>query len=129
MIEHGVSALVISPTYGDEGDRFGPLGRAGITVLQVLRRVGPTDRFPFWSPDYARGGRLAAEHLLSLGARRVAFAGGVEGRPITLERMSGHLEVMKERGRSPWSLPGEARAPSAAMPRSPSRKATRRPTR
>lgn len=108
MIEHGVSALVISPTYGAEEDTFGPLGRAGIPVLQVLRRVGPSDRFPFSSLDYARGGRLAAEHLLSLGARRIAFAGGVEGRPITQERMSGYLEVMRERGQGPVVLAGRS---------------------
>lgn len=108
MIEHGVSAMVISPTYGGEEASFGPLGRAGIPVLQVLRQVAPTDRFPFASLDYARGGRLAAEHLLSIGARRIAFAGGAEGRPITLERMSGYLAVMEERGLEPLVLSGRS---------------------
>jgi LacI family transcriptional regulator len=108
MIEHGVSALVISPTYGEEGATFGPLARAGIPVLQVLRQVAPTDRFPFASFDYARGGRFAAEHLTALGARRVAFVGGFEGRPITLERMSGYLAVMEERDRGTVVLTGRA---------------------
>jgi LacI family transcriptional regulator len=108
MIEHGISALVISPAYGNEEGTFRPLGRAGIPVLQVLRQVGPTDRFPFSSLDYARGGRLAAEHLLDLGARRIAFAGGVEGRPITLERMSGYLEFMREQGIEPLVLAGRS---------------------
>ena len=108
MIEHGVSALVISPTYGAEENTFGPLERAGIAVLQVLRQVGPVESFPFASLDYARGGRLAAEHLLGLGARRIAFAGGVEGRPITLERMSGYLDVMRERGLEPLVLAGRS---------------------
>ncbi|TNC74722.1 LacI family DNA-binding transcriptional regulator [Rubellimicrobium roseum] len=108
MIEHGISALVISPTYGAEEDTFGPLARAGIPVLQVLRQVDPSERFPFASLDYARGGRLAAEHLLNLGARRIAFAGGVEGRPITLERMAGYLDVMRERGQEPLLLAGRS---------------------
>ena len=108
MIEHGISALVISPTYGSEHDTFGPLERAGIPVLQVLRRVCPSDRFPFASLDYAQGGRLAAEHLLGLGSRRIAFAGGVEKRPITLERMSGYLAVMEEHGMEPLILSGRS---------------------
>jgi LacI family transcriptional regulator len=108
MIEHGVSALVISPTYGAEENTFEPLARTGIPVLQVLRQVGPPDRFPFVSLDYAHGGRLAAEHLLAVGARRVAFAGGAEGRPITLERMSGYLAVMDEQGLDPLVLPGRS---------------------
>lgn len=109
MIEHGVSGLVISPTYGDAAATFDPLGRAGIPVVQVLRKVAAdTARFPFASFDYARGGRLATEHLLSLGARSVAFVGGLEGRPITQERMSGYLSVMAEAGRAPLVLPGRA---------------------
>jgi LacI family transcriptional regulator len=108
MIEHGVSALVISPTYGAEEDTFEPLARTGIPVLQVLRQVGPPGRFPFVSLDYAHGGRLAAEHLLSLGARRIAFVGGAEGRPITLERMSGYLAVMEEQRLAPLVLAGRS---------------------
>jgi len=99
MIEHGVSGLLISPAYGDESGTFGPLERAGIPAMQVLRKVSQrTDLFPFASPDYAAGGRLATEHLIASGARRIAFAGGVEGRGVTAERVSGYLEVIREHG-------------------------------
>lgn len=115
MIEHGVSALVISPTYGGEAASFGPLARAGIPAMQVLRRVAEdTAAFPFASLDYARGGRLAAEHLIAQGARRVAFLGGLPDRPITRERMAGYLEVMAEAGLAPLTLPGR---PSRAFGR------------
>jgi LacI family transcriptional regulator len=109
MIEHGVSALVISPTYGDEGATFGPLARAGIPVLQVLRRVSAdTGAFPFASFDYAHGGQLATRHLIALGARQIAFVGGPEGRAITQERMSGYLAVMVDAGLEPLILPGRS---------------------
>ncbi len=109
MIEHGVSALVISPTYGDEAATFAPLARAGIPVLQVLRKVGADTRaFPFASFDYALGGRQATRHLIDLGARRIAFVGGPEGRPITRERMSGYLAVMAEAGLPTLALPGQS---------------------
>ena len=38
MVEHGVSALIISPAYGDEGAVFERIGRAGLPALQVLTK-------------------------------------------------------------------------------------------
>lgn len=106
MIEHGVAAIVISPTYGDEEATFGPLLRANIPTLQVLRLADPRAAFPFASLDYATGGRLAAQHLIAMGARKIAFVGGLTDRAITAERMAGYLEVMAEVGLAPLTLPG-----------------------
>ena len=109
MIEHGVSALVISPAYGDEEATFSPLIRAGIPAMQVLRKVDArTDHFPFAAPDYPTGSRLAAEHLLATGARSIAFIGGVAGRAVTRERMSGYLATLAEAGIEPVIIPGRA---------------------
>ena len=109
MIEHGVSALVISPAYGDEEATFGPLIRAGIPAMQVLRKVDErTDHFPFAAPDYPTGSRLAAEHLLATGARRIAFVGGVAGRAVARERMSGYLAALAKEGVEPVIIPGRA---------------------
>ena len=109
MIEHGVSALVLSPTYGLESDTFGPLERAGIPAMQVLRDVDQRhELFPFSSFDYSSGSRAAAEHLVAKGARKIAFVGGLSDRPITTERVSGYLSVMRERGLDPLVLEGRA---------------------
>jgi LacI family transcriptional regulator len=109
MIEHGVSALVISPCYGDEEGTFGPIARAGIPAMQVLRKVdGRTDLFPFAAPDYAAGSRLAADHLLAAGARNIAFVGGLAGRAVAQERMSGYLAAVKQARLAPLVLPGRA---------------------
>jgi LacI family transcriptional regulator len=106
MIEHGVAALILSPTYEDEAATFDPIARAGIPAMQVLRRVVPTGRFPFAAPDYEHGSRLAAEHLLAQGARRIAFLGGLAGRSVTQRRLSGYLSVLAEAGIDPVMLPG-----------------------
>jgi LacI family transcriptional regulator len=109
MIEHGVSALVISPCYGDEEGTFGPIARAGIPAMQVLRKVDArTDLFPFAAPDYAAGSRLAADHLLAAGARNIAFVGGLAGRAVAQERMSGYLAAIKQAGLTTLVLPGRA---------------------
>jgi LacI family transcriptional regulator len=107
MIEHGVSALILSPAYGDEGATFGPIARAGIPTLQVLRRVvADTAAFPFAAPDYVAGSREATLHLLSRGARRIAFVGGLAGRTVTQGRMAGYLSVLAQAGHAPLILPG-----------------------
>ena len=107
MIEHGVSAVVISPAYGGENATFDPLLRAGIPAMQVLRKVDMrTGHFPFAAPDYATGGRLAAQHLLTQGARRIAFVGGITGRAVVRERMSGYLAALQQAGIDPVIVPG-----------------------
>jgi LacI family transcriptional regulator len=105
MLEHGVSALIVSPAYGDE-TVFDAIIRANVPALQVLRQVVPSDRVPFAAPDYPTGSRLATEHLLAEGARRIAFVGGLEGRAVTELRMSGYLGTLAERGLNPLHLPG-----------------------
>lgn len=106
MIEHGASALILSPAYDDEESTFGALRRSGVPAMQVLRQVVQADHFPFAAPDYERGSRLAAEHLLARGAQRIAFLGGLDGRSVTRRRMSGYLSVLESAGMDPLVLPG-----------------------
>ena len=107
MIEHGVSAMILSPAYGGEGATFEALARASIPAMQVLRKVEPrTDLFPFAAPDYPDGSRIATEHLIKSGATRIAFVGGLEGRDVTHERMSGYLEALSSASFEPLVLTG-----------------------
>ncbi len=106
MLEHGVSALIVSPAYGEEARTFDAIARANVPALQVLRQVADTARFPFAAPDYPTGSRLATEHLLAQGAHHIAFVGGLAGRAVTQLRMSGYLETLAVRGLKPLHLPG-----------------------
>src|SRR6056297_2663862 len=107
MVEHGVSALVVSPAYGDGAGTFDQLARAGLPALQVLRQMDPrTDLFPFSSFDYAEGSAQATRHLLQEGARRIAFIGGHPTRAITQERMSGYLDMVHAAGADQLALHG-----------------------
>jgi len=109
MLEHGVSALILSPAYGDVSETISAIGRAGIPMMQVLRQISnDTGKFPFVAPDYMQGGRMATRFLLKTGARRIAFVGGLDGLQVTQERVSGYLEVMQENGFSPLVLTGES---------------------
>jgi LacI family transcriptional regulator len=106
MLEHSVSALIVSPAYGDEAATFDAIARSNVPALQVLRQVVDSARFPFAAPDYPTGSRLATEHLLAEGAQNVAFVGGFEGRTVTHARMSGYLSTLGSRGLTPLHLPG-----------------------
>ena len=109
MIEHGVSGLVIAPSFGDPGPVLDQLAAAGTPALQVLRRLeGSEGRLPFASFDYSSGGAEATRHLLDQGCRRIAFLGGVAGRQITEERASGYLAEMAAAGLAPLLLHGPA---------------------
>lgn len=123
MLEHGVSALIVSPCYGDDGATFDAIARAGVPALQVLRQVeADTARFPFAVPDYAAGSRMAADHLLAAGARRIAFVGGLEGREVTTQRMAGYLAALESAGMAPLHLPGR---PGRAFGREAARRLAR----
>ena len=109
MIEHGVSAMVISPAYGEAANTFDQLARTGLPVCQVLRKGDDrTDLFPFASFDYATGSAKAAQHLLDSGARNIAFVGGLPGRAITRERKSGWRDVLKTRGLDEIAIHGKS---------------------
>ncbi len=108
LIEHGVSAFIISPAYDDTNTGFDTIARAGLPAMQVLRKADDrVELFPFAAPDYKAGSLAATRHLLDMGARRIAFVGGLEGRPVTQERMSGYLAVLKDNGLEPCILTGE----------------------
>ena len=109
MVEHGVSAFIISPAYGDVAATFDAILRAQLPAMQVLRKVDPrTDLLPFAGPDYLQGSRIATRHLLDQGARRIAFVGGLEGRAVTQERMAGYVQVLADAGIAPLVLAGKS---------------------
>jgi LacI family transcriptional regulator len=109
MIEHGVSALIICPAYGDTGATFDAIARGNIPTIQMLRRVDERlDIFPLIAPDYLSGSRAATRHLISAGARRIAFVGGLDGRAVTEERKAGYLKELAEEGLQPIIMTGKA---------------------
>ena len=48
-----------------------------------------------------RYGRMAAEHLVTLGHRRIAFLGGIEGNVVTTERIRGYRAALDAAGIAP----------------------------
>ncbi len=83
--EQRVHGVLISP-YGDVGPRLVRLRSRGISAV-LVDRMSSDQSFSSVSVDDVAGGRLAAQHLLDTGRRRIAFAGG----PFDIRQVSDRL--------------------------------------
>ncbi|MCJ1671789.1 MULTISPECIES: LacI family DNA-binding transcriptional regulator [unclassified Rathayibacter] len=85
--EQQVRGVLIAP-YGDISQRLEKLRGRGVPVVLVDRFSGD-GRYSSVSVDSVAGGRMAAEHLIETGRRRLAFVGGpFEIRQVT-DRLAG----------------------------------------
>lgn len=83
--EQQVRGVLISP-YGDINPRLERLRSRGIPAVLVDRFSGD-GRFSSVSVDSVVGGRMAVEHLIEAGRRRVAFVGG----PFDIRQVTDRL--------------------------------------
>lgn len=91
-----VRGLLISPL-GDIYDRLDRLRRRGTPVVLVDR---PADAHPYssvWVDDVA-GARMAVEHLLQTGRRRIAFVGGPSSIRQVADRRAGAEQAVAGTG-------------------------------
>jgi len=85
-----VYGVLISP-FDDVTDRLRSLRDRGIRAVLVDRTSSDTS-FGSVSVDDVAGGRLAAEHLISQGRRRLAFIGG----PMQIRQVSDRLDGARQ---------------------------------
>ena len=85
--EQRVLGVLISP-FGDVTKHLERLRGRGIPAV-LVDRSGDGSLFSSVSVDDVAGGRLAVEHLLSVGRRRIAFVGGPFGIRQVADRHAG----------------------------------------
>ena len=95
--EQQVRGVLIAP-YGDVNARLQRLRARGIAAVLVDRFSGD-GRFSSVSVDSIAGGRLAVEHLIEQGRRRIAFVGGPFDIRQVNDRLAGRAGRRRERGR------------------------------
>ena len=83
--EQQVRGLLLSP-YGDVLPQLRRLRSAGIAPV-LVDRFSADGEFSSVSVDSVAGGRLAVDHLIETGRRRIAFVGG----PLQLRQMNDRL--------------------------------------
>ncbi len=100
MREHGAAGFILCPATGTEARLVAAMSDWNVPVIQVMRWL-PGARLGAVVPDYALGMRMAAEHLVTLGHRRIAFLGGIEGNVVTTERIRGYRAALDAAGIAP----------------------------
>ena len=108
MREHGAAGFIISPAIGSSAQVINAL-TAGLPVVSVIRRL-PGLRASLVASQNREGARDAVRHLIGLGHKRIAFAGGM---PMVVrdERLAGYRDALDEAG-----LPYDERIVAASMP-------------
>jgi LacI family transcriptional regulator len=87
LAEQRVQGVIITPT-AELSPALDALRRRGVPVVLLDRRATGPDQCAV-AVDDVRGGRLAADHLLERGHRRIAFVGGHADLPQVRERREG----------------------------------------
>jgi LacI family transcriptional regulator len=96
LVQQGVRGIVIAPS-GTDPEPLLRLSRRGIPVVLLDHPRGRLDLCAV-AVDDVLGGRLAAEHLLQLGHRRIAFLSGtVDPGPVT-RRQQGLRDTLAAAG-------------------------------
>ena len=97
MREHGITGLIVSPARGTKAADLNPLTAGGIPVVVTVRNV-PGAKVSTLMSDNVAGVRLAAEHLIELGHRRIGFLGGFADTAVHAERLRGYREALAAAG-------------------------------
>jgi LacI family transcriptional regulator len=95
MLARNVDALVIASCNSDPDALLA--ADAEVPVILLDRRVGKRGAFWLVSVDDLLVGELAAQHLIDIGRRRIAFIGGADFSP-TSDRREGYLKVLGKNG-------------------------------
>ena len=96
MREHGAAGLIICPAFGTQASEINALAKDFPLVLAVRRIAGA--RAAFAVSRNEAGAKLAVEHLLALGHRRIAFLGGRSPAVVREERLSGYHAALAGQG-------------------------------
>jgi LacI family transcriptional regulator len=95
LLEQRVQGVVITPT-AELSPALDTVRRRGVPLVLLDRRAPTADQCSV-AVDDELGGRLAAEHLLEAGHRRIAFVGGTTPLPQLQERLTGVRTAVRER--------------------------------
>jgi LacI family transcriptional regulator len=97
MREHRVDGLLLCPAEGTDPEIVERLHHFHVPVVQVLRRLGRRAN-DHVGADFRLGMRMATEHLIQLGHRRIAFIGGGRHASPARDRAHAFRETLTRHG-------------------------------
>ena len=96
MREHNVAGIALCPALGTPTSLTKDVKAWGVPLVVMIRTLG-NGAYDFAGSDNERGVKLATQHLLAAGHRRVAFLGGRSG-PVLEQRLKGYKAAFVEAG-------------------------------
>ena len=112
LLELQVDGVIVCPARSTTRSDLRPLELAGIPIVTILNRV-QNSPFDYVGPDNVSCGRVAADHMIALGHREIAFVGGEPGSSARTDRVRGVEQVLARVGLDLVARP-ECRATRAA---------------
>lgn len=102
LIEHGPGGIILSPAEHSDASQVLAAVGAQTPVLLFNRELGGSlPEYAHWDRltlDNQNGTRLATEHLIAQGHRRIAFFGGHRDSSSCRQRHAGYAEAMHAAG-------------------------------
>ncbi len=95
MLDRRVDGLILGDARSDDQTVLEELTQREVPFVLVNRGVGD---YPAATCDNYLGGRMAAEHLLSLGHRRVGVIAGLAHASTGIDRPAGFIDRFREAG-------------------------------
>ena len=99
LMEHSPAGIILSPAEHTDGQRLHRM--LGREPVLVFNREVPGMEWDYLALDNRNGARMATEHLLALGHRRIAFFGGHADSSSCMERRDGYRLAMQAAGHAP----------------------------
>lgn len=96
MREQNAAGIALCPVFGTPASVTKTVKSWGIPLVVIVRTLG-RGNYDFAGSDNEQGVRLATQHLLSKGHRRIGFLGGQTG-PVLDQRLQGYKSALAEAG-------------------------------
>jgi LacI family transcriptional regulator len=102
LMEHGPAGIILSPAESSDAQQILAAVGSHTPLLLFNREVGgdiaACDHWDRLFLDNQHGARLATEHLIAQGHKRIAFYGGHLSSSSCRQRRAGYTEVMQKAG-------------------------------
>ncbi|GLQ47216.1 transcriptional regulator [Dyella lipolytica] len=102
LMEHGPAGIILSPAEGGDAEQILAAVGTQTPLLLFNREVGgdiaACDHWDRLFLDNQHGARLATEHLIAQGHRRIAFYGGHLSSSSCQQRRAGYVDAMRKAG-------------------------------
>lgn len=96
MREQGAAGIALCPVLGSDAAVIDTVNSWGIPLVIMIRSLG-TEACDFAGADNEHGIKLATDHLISKGHRRIGFVGGETG-IVMDQRLDGYRQSLENAG-------------------------------